>query len=127
LQGKVVVAGFQADVRPIIAACDVMTLTSHSVETFSLAALESMSLCKPIVTTSIGGAQEQVTHGVNGLLFSPGDVDALTKHLASLATADARANIGSAAPSVVRAQFTLTKMVAAYTGELLTLTASSPN
>jgi glycosyltransferase involved in cell wall biosynthesis len=127
LQGKVVVAGFQADVRPFIAACDVMTLTSHSVETFSLAALESMSLCKPIVMTSIGGAQEQVTHGVNGLLFSPGDVDALTEHLASLATADARANMGFAAASVVREQFTLTKMVAAYTGELLTQAASSPN
>jgi glycosyltransferase involved in cell wall biosynthesis len=127
LQGKVVVAGFQADVRPFIAACDVITLKSHSVETFSLAALESMSLRKPIVMTSIGGAQEQVTHGVNGVRFSPEDVNALTEHLASLATADARANIGSAAASVVREQFTLTKMVAAYTGELLTLAASSPN
>jgi glycosyltransferase involved in cell wall biosynthesis len=127
LQSKFVVTVFQADVRPFIAACDVMTLTSHSVETFSLAALESMSLCKPIVMTGIGGAQEQVPHGVNSLLFSRGDVDALTGHLASLATADAHANMGSAAASVVREQFTLTKMVAAYTGELLTQAASSPN
>jgi glycosyltransferase involved in cell wall biosynthesis len=127
LQERVVAAGFQADVRPFVAACDVMTLTSHSVETFSLAALESMSLCKPMVMTNIGGAEEQVIHGVNGLLFSPGDVDALIEHLTSLATADARARMGSAAGSMVREKFTLTKMVTAYAAELLTLAASSLN
>src|SRR6185295_14081407 len=43
------ITGIQSDVQPFIACCDVMTLVSHSIETFSLAALESMALRKPLV------------------------------------------------------------------------------
>ena len=49
LTGHAVIAGHRNDVRPYIACCDVMTLTSHNVETFSIAALESMALGKPLV------------------------------------------------------------------------------
>jgi glycosyltransferase involved in cell wall biosynthesis len=74
LREHVVITGMQSDVRPYIGCCDVMTLVSHAIETFSLAALESMALAKPLVMSDIGGASEQVLHGQTGLLFEPGDI-----------------------------------------------------
>lgn len=109
---------FKKDVRLHIASCDVMVLPSHAIETFSIAALESMALGKPLLLTRIGGAAEQVTPGLNGFLFEPGDIDALTGHLKALADKDLRSRMGMQAAKVVRDQFTLEKMVARYAEEL---------
>jgi glycosyltransferase involved in cell wall biosynthesis len=49
----VVIAGFHQDVRPLLAASDVVALPSTSVETFSLAALEAMALARPVVLSDI--------------------------------------------------------------------------
>jgi glycosyltransferase involved in cell wall biosynthesis len=124
LTNQVAVTGFQSDVRPFIAACDVMTLTSTAVETFSLAALESMSMGKPVVLTRIGGAAEQVDPGVNGFLFAPGAIDALTGFLSTLASPELRASMGSAAAANVRERFTKGKMIAAYSTALASLVDS---
>lgn len=118
-----VITGFQADVRPCIAACDVMVLASHAVETFSIAALESMSLGKPFVLTRIGGAEEQVTDGVNGFLYEPGDLDALTQHLSLLAAAERRRPMSTAAARIVRERFDRAGMIAAFENELAQLTS----
>jgi glycosyltransferase involved in cell wall biosynthesis len=118
------VTGFQADVRPFIASCDVMTLTS-STETFSLAALESMSMGKPMVMTRIGGAEEQVSHGVTGFLFAPNDIDGLTALLSDLALAERRASMGTAAALSVRAHFTEAMMLNSFSTELTNLANSA--
>ena len=68
--------------------------------------------------TRIGGAAEQVTPGANGFLFEPGDIDALTAHLKTLADKGLRSRMGAQANKVVRDQFTLDKMAAAYDREL---------
>lgn len=120
LEGAAVIAGYRADVRPYIACCDVMTLTSHH-ETFSMAALESMSLGKPVVITKIGGAEEQVTHGRTGFLFAPGDLDALTEHFRVLADPQQRSRMGTLASQVVRDKFAMQLMLAAFNRELLAL------
>jgi glycosyltransferase involved in cell wall biosynthesis len=125
LAQHVSITGFQADVRPFLASCDVMTLTSHSVETFSLAALESMSMGKPIVMTRIGGAEEQVTHGITGFLFAPKDTDALTRLLSKLAGPELRSSIGGAAALSVRAQFTEERMLNSFSTELTSLADST--
>jgi glycosyltransferase involved in cell wall biosynthesis len=118
LQGAAVIAGFRPDVRPCIACCDVMTLTSHD-ETFSLAALESMALSKPLVMTRVGGAEEQVQQGVNGLLYESGDIEGLTVHLAALCDPQQRRTMGEAARQSVHRTFTAERMMAAFTRELL--------
>jgi len=118
------VTGFQSDVRLFVASCDVMTLTSHSVETFSLAALESMSMAKPLVMTRIGGAEEQVSHGMTGFLFAPKDIDALTGFLSDLALPQRRLAMGSAAAQSVRAQFTEARMLDSFSMELAHLANS---
>lgn len=107
------ITGFQADVRPFMAASDVMTLVSRS-ETFSLAALESMACAKPLVMTDVGGAREQIVHGVHGLLYEPGDVAALAGHLARLVDRQTREAMGTAAAERVRRRFTLERMVSGF-------------
>ncbi|HEX7690331.1 MAG TPA: glycosyltransferase, partial [Burkholderiaceae bacterium] len=84
LTASIRITGLVADVRPYVAACDAMALTSRT-ETFSLAALEAMAMGKPMVMARIGGAAEQVDDGVDGLLYPPGDVAALTDALGAMA------------------------------------------
>ena len=108
------ITGLQADVRPFMAVCDVMTLVSHAIETFSLAALESMACAKPLVMTDIGGAREQIAHGTHGFLYDPGDVAALAGHLATLVRKELRDAMGAAAAERVRRCFTLERMVTGF-------------
>jgi len=60
--------GEQKDTRPFYWMADMFTLSSNSVETFSMAALEAMSCGIPCVLTDVGGAREMITEGINGLI-----------------------------------------------------------
>ena len=120
LDDHVIITGFQADVRPYIGCCDVMTLVSHT-ETFSLAALESMALGKPLVMSDIGGASEQIVHGQTGLLFEPHDITALTEQLTTLGSAPLRARMGAAAERRVRELFSLRTMTGGFTAQVTRL------
>jgi glycosyltransferase involved in cell wall biosynthesis len=117
LSEHVVITGLQEDVRPYIACCDVMTLVSHT-ETFSLAALESMALGKPLVMSDIGGASEQVVHGQTGLLFEPHDIAALIEQLTTLGSAALRARMGAAAERRVRELYSLRTMTSGFTAQV---------
>jgi glycosyltransferase involved in cell wall biosynthesis len=125
LTGHAVIAGHRTDVRPYIACCDVMTLTSHAVETFSIAALESMALGKPMVLTRIGGAEEQVQHGTNGFLYERGDVAALAQLLRRLTAATDRLSMGAVAARDVRERFTVQRMIERFSDELLRVTEAT--
>ena len=125
LTGHAVITGHRNDVRPYIACCDVMTLTSHAVETFSIAALESMALGKPLVLTRIGGAEEQVRHGSNGFLFEPGDVATLAHLLRRLTAATDRLSMGATAARDVRERFTIQRMIERFSEELERVAAAT--
>jgi glycosyltransferase involved in cell wall biosynthesis len=125
MREHVLMPGVQRDVRPYIRACDVMTLVSHAIETFSLAALESMSLAKPLVMSDLGGAREQVTPGEHGFLYPPGDIEALSGHLRALTSPALRERLGQAAARRVRERFTVQAMTARFTACLDGLTAES--
>jgi glycosyltransferase involved in cell wall biosynthesis len=114
LASHVSITGFLTDVRPAIAACSVMTLVSHHVETFSIAALEAMALGKAMVMTEIGGANEQVVNGENGYLYARGDILALTRALRHLMESQRRDRMGTRASTRVAQQFSLGGMVDAY-------------
>ena len=118
LREHLVITGLRQDVRPFIGCCDVMTLVSHAIETFSLAALESMALGKALVMSDIGGASEQVLHGQTGLLFEPGDLTALAEHLKTLQAEPLRARMGAAAQRRVRLLFTVEAMTTGFTGQM---------
>jgi glycosyltransferase involved in cell wall biosynthesis len=114
LQRDVAITGFQTDVRPFITACDCMAIVSHQVETFSIAALESMALGKPMVMSAIGGAAEQVRNGENGYLFPAADVGALTAALHKLADRQHCAELGGRARAIVARDFGLDRMLNRY-------------
>jgi glycosyltransferase involved in cell wall biosynthesis len=108
------ITGFQADVRPFIAACDAMTIVSHQVETFSIAALEAMALGKAMVMSEVGGAAEQVIPGVTGYLFPRGDIPALADALEAIADDDLRMRMSAAARTHVVENFSLECMISRY-------------
>lgn len=110
LQGDVVLCGFQQDVRPYVSACDVMALTSHA-ETFPIATLEYMALGKPLVASNVGGLSEQIVDGHNGLLYAPGDIDALVAQLERLAAFSTRQTLSDNARREVEARFSLPAMI----------------
>lgn len=114
LKDDIVLVGFQPDVRPYISICDCMVLTSHAVETFSIAALESMAMGKPVIMTNIGGASEQITHGKNGFLFEKGDTFSLADSFIKLVEEDLCKRMGEEAVKTVRTNFSLQNMVASY-------------
>jgi glycosyltransferase involved in cell wall biosynthesis len=69
LEQFVVFAGLQNDVKLLLWASDIFTLSSLS-ETFSIACLEAMSCGLPCVLTDVGGASEMIDNGKNGFLCS---------------------------------------------------------
>ncbi len=115
------ITGFRQEVRPFIAACDVMVICSIAVETFSLAALEAMAMGKPVVHSDVGGAAEMITPGINGFLFRAGDTKALVQHLATLADRKRAVAMGHNARRVVEQRFTEAVMVDRYEKALLSL------
>lgn len=84
-------------VTSVLAQHDIFVLTSKS-EGRSNALLEAMALGLAPIATKIDGVTELLDHGVNGLLFTVGDTDALARHLQLLAQdSDKRCELGEAA------------------------------
>ena len=121
LGDKVFLLGEVRDVRPVLAMTDVFVMTSAS-ETFSNAALEAMSMGKPVVMSNVGGTQEMVTNGHNGYLYKKGNVDELVGILRKLMRdLEIRRRLADNARSSVLEKFTFSRMVDAYERILLEL------
>jgi glycosyltransferase involved in cell wall biosynthesis len=106
--------GHQDQVERYLAAFDVGVLCSVAHETFSLAALEHMSMGVPAVLSDQGGAREMVSDGVHGFVFPTGDTQALVDALRRLHPLDARARMGAQAAEQVAARFRHADMVDRY-------------
>jgi glycosyltransferase involved in cell wall biosynthesis len=113
LQDDVKITGFQSDVRPYLAICDAVALVSTA-ETFSIAALEAMSMGKPMIMSDVGGATEQVTDGVDGFVFPAGDVAALTECLRRCWDRPRTQEMGRKARLRVETRFSEQKMMNDY-------------
>ena len=68
--------GHRADVFDLLAAADVMALSSHYEGTAGIA-LEAMALGTPIVSTRLDGMEGILVHDTNALLVGIGDVPAM--------------------------------------------------
>ena len=77
-------AGWISDTNTFYQSIDINTLTSLS-ETFPYALTEGARASLPTVSSRVGGVPYLIDHGVNGLLFEPGDADGLAHHLITLA------------------------------------------
>ena len=77
--------GKQDHVERLIPQAHVLLLPSEN-ESFGLAALEAMACRVPPVATRVGGVPELVTHGLDGFLEEPGDIDSQSARVIELLT-----------------------------------------
>lgn len=80
---RVLFLGHRTDVPDLLAACDVFALPSLY-EGSSLAVLEAMAARRPVVSSAIGGTDELIADGEDGVLVPPGDAEALAEALRPL-------------------------------------------
>lgn len=67
-------------------AADAFVLPSYT-EGFSRTIPEALSCGTPVIASRISGSSDHITNGLNGFLFAPGDVDALSSLLKSVVDA----------------------------------------
>ena len=78
-------AGYRTDADAILAAADVVTLSSEE-EGLGTVLLDALALGRPLAATAGGGIPEVVEHGITGLLAPVGDAAALGAAIARLLT-----------------------------------------
>lgn len=111
---KIKFLGEQLDVRAALSAMDIFVLPS-SLETFSNAALEAMAMARPVVLSAVGGAAEMIDDGTSGMLFPPGNIDALTEILTTLYDSpEIRNAMGAAARERAVRQFGYSALINQY-------------
>ena len=117
---RVHLVGEFEDVRPVLAATDVFVLPSIAVESFSNAALEAMSMGRPVILSDIGGAREMIDDGVEGYVVSATELSARLPAIVAALYADTRKRLGMGAAARARAvsRFSMAGMAAAYRGLL---------
>jgi len=77
---------FCENVRPVIEQSDI-GLTCSINEAFGRATAESMALGRPVIGTRSGGTAELIEDGIDGLLYSPGEVAQLAEKITFFADA----------------------------------------
>jgi glycosyltransferase involved in cell wall biosynthesis len=104
--------GNLSDVRPVLRAADVSVLASTSVETFSMAMLESLAMEVPMVATDLGGTREAVLDGVTGYVVQPGDPAALGNALIAVLKQDGVSQrMGKSGRRLISDRYTAATMV----------------
>ena len=105
IRGDVCFAGWVTDMAGFYRSIDINALTSLS-ETFPYAITEGARERRCVVSSRVGGVPALIADGETGLLFEPGDVEALAAHLKALAASEAlRARLGEALYQKARAEF----------------------
>jgi len=84
LEEKVIFTGFRGDIPRLMAAMDVVVLSSSRPEPFGRVVIEGMAAGKPVVATAAGGVLDIIEDGVNGLLVPPKDSGAMAEAIFKL-------------------------------------------
>ncbi|HID63265.1 MAG TPA: glycosyltransferase family 1 protein [Anaerolineae bacterium] len=114
LEDKVVFTGFRTDVPRLIAALDVVVLSSSAPEPFGRVVIEGMAAGKPVIATAAGGVPEIIEDGVSGILVPPKDARAMGKAiLRLLSDREMARRMGLAARQRVEERFSARGYVAA--------------
>ena len=83
----------------------IMVMPSET-ESFGVAVLEASACGRPVIASRVGGVPEVLRHGETGLLVPPGDVDALTEAIISLASDREKCQaMGEAGRELVRTRY----------------------
>lgn len=113
LENTVILLGHRSDVPLLLAASDVVTLTSLW-EGLPYTLLEAGAMGRPAVCTAVNGSPEVVLDGETGYVVPPADVPAMAKAiLALLADPQRAAAMGERASARVRQRFDVRSMAEA--------------
>ena len=103
--------GFARQSDAALRALDVVVHASTSPEPFGLVVAEAMACGRAVIVSRAGGAAELVTAGVDALPHTPGNVEELSAHMATLiADAGLRARLSSAARQTAEEKFELGRL-----------------
>jgi glycosyltransferase involved in cell wall biosynthesis len=123
----VVFMGLRDDVPNILAGTDIFVLPSYS-EGLSNALMEAMSSGCACIATEVGGNRYLIQNGVSGLLFLPGDRQALQAHMRRLVDDKSkRESLGRCARERIEQEFdwkVISKKYETLFAEYLPLTAN---
>ena len=111
LNDRVIFAGFRDDVPDLLAASDVVVVSSTS-EGCSVAILEAMACGRPVIATRVGGTPEIVDQGRTGIIVEPRRPEEIAAAVMELADAPVRrAAMGRLALQTARERFSVERMV----------------
>jgi N-acetyl-alpha-D-glucosaminyl L-malate synthase BshA len=114
IQSRIHFLGKQAGVSDLLPLADLMLMPSQ-LESFGLAALESMACRVPAIATAVGGVPELIDDGVNGRLFAVGDVDGMAQAAIDLLTDDAKYTaMANAARQTAQKRYCASKIIPRY-------------
>jgi glycosyltransferase involved in cell wall biosynthesis len=112
LSDKVLFLGFRNDIPSVLKILDMIVITSLTIESFSMVAIEAMAMQVPVISTNVGGLPEVVDDGKTGILAPPGDVDALSKAIKYLLeNPEVKLEMGRNARNRVLERFTIEENV----------------
>jgi N-acetyl-alpha-D-glucosaminyl L-malate synthase BshA len=114
IQDRIHFLGKQDNVHELLPLADLMLMPSE-MESFGLAALESMACGVPAIATQVGGVPELIDDGVNGRLFEVGDVDGMANAaIALLSDPPALAQMAAAARKTAQDRFCSSRIIPLY-------------
>lgn len=106
--------GKQSELVDLLSIADLFLMPSQS-ESFGLSALEAMACEVPVISSSVGGLPELVTHGETGYIAEIGDIERMAKYAVELLSNDAkRAMFAKAGRERATENFELEKIVDLY-------------
>jgi glycosyltransferase involved in cell wall biosynthesis len=117
--------GERDDVLDLIAASDVVCLTSWT-EATPVALIEAMALERPVIAAAVGGNEEVVVHGETGILVAEPEVAQFADAFQELASEASRSRaLGRAGKMRYERLFTAERMVDEYVDVLIKLAGSN--
>jgi glycosyltransferase involved in cell wall biosynthesis len=112
LEQRVHFVRFVDDIYPVWRASQIAVVPSTEPEPFGMVAIEAMACELPVVAAAHGGLLDIVQPDQTGVLFAPGNAQALAEALAGLAADPAlRRRLGQAGAQRQTAQFSLQRQV----------------
>jgi glycosyltransferase involved in cell wall biosynthesis len=114
LRERIYTPGFVADVRPLIAASDVVVVPSV-LDGMPLIVLEAQVYRKPVVASAVGGLPEAIADGVTGFICPVGDIEVFSRCIERLhKTPEECRAMGERAAIAATARHSAAAMVEAY-------------